>query len=288
MSEQNFPPRHPRPGRHRMEPNEAYDDDFVEEPAPSQAAAAAPSGASTAAPAGASATGATAAGAGAATPSSTGAGLPLRNLALVLIFIGVCLVGYGIYAFATNDSNDGTTNVNSDAVAANDVQNAPGDSGQAPAVGADNAGAPNNGAAQNPAGQPGNPAAVTKDAANPGNDATPGSEGSNGEANGTAEEGAVDRNVPVTVLNNSMRIGLAEEQAEKLSDGGWKRVESGNLPEANGIWEKTTVHYTAGNDVEKRVAETIAEENGWEVAERGAGLDGTPGGVLVVVTEDAL
>ena len=46
-----------------------------------------------------------------AAPADSGGGTPLRGLAMICIFIGVCLMGWGLYAWSTgNDGagNDGT------------------------------------------------------------------------------------------------------------------------------------------------------------------------------------
>ena len=108
------------------------------------------------------------------------------------------------------------------------------------------------------------------------------------DAAGADDEGVRRGDFRVTVLNNSNVPGLAADVSDDLSGQGWGRGETGNAPEGNvGVFERTTVVYTPGNDAERAAAEEIARDRGWAVEPRGDNLAGKPGGVLVVVTEDA-
>lgn len=189
-------------------------------------------------------------------PDREGGGMPLRGLAMVLIFIGVCLMGWGLYAWTS--SEDEVKPPTEETVEAGQGE---GDPAQAPA-----------GPRGEPAGRP--------DAEDP------------ARAAGGADEGdaaEVDRGAfRVTVLNNSNVQGLAGGVSDELAAEGWGRGETGNAPESDvGVFERTTVVYTPGNAREQAAAEEIARDRGWAVAPRGENLRGKPGGILVIVTETA-
>lgn len=240
--------------------NEAHDDDFRDDAVVGAGAGA----------------GAGAGGAGGTGGSGAGGGMPLRGLAMVLIFIGVCLMGWGLYAWTSGTDDDAAAGSGDDGVRAEAGQNpanapagdpadpaAPAEGDAAPAAPAEGEGRPD---AADP-----DPAAAERD-----------------DAAGADDEGVRRGDFRVTVLNNSNVPGLAADVSDDLSGQGWGRGETGNAPEGNvGVFERTTVVYTPGNDAERAAAEEIARDRGWAVEPRGDNLAGKPGGVLVVVTEDA-
>lgn len=86
--------------------------------------------------------------------------------------------------------------------------------------------------------------------------------------------------VPVTVLNNSRRQGLAAHVAAEINSRGWPIRKTGNF---TGRIRETTVYYAPG---QRAVALRLAHEFGQvkRVLPRFAGLPGT--GLTVVVTRD--
>ena len=44
-------------------------------------------------------------------PADTGGGMPLRGLAMICIFIGVCLMGWGLYAWTSGTDDDAAAGV---------------------------------------------------------------------------------------------------------------------------------------------------------------------------------
>ncbi|WP_075693169.1 LytR C-terminal domain-containing protein [Corynebacterium sphenisci] len=219
----------PRPaGRHRGDDDYEYYDSIDEEVA-----------------------GATAAGGGEA------AGVPLRGLAMVLIFIGVILAAWGVYHLMSRDQGDAL-----DQAASSTAATAPAE--------ADQGGGPAGGDAGRP-GAPGEPA--------PGEPAP-------GEP-APAAPAPVDRaRVHVQVLNNGMVAGRAEQTAGELGGQGWGNVGHGNLSDAEYRVQADTVFFTPGNAAEEAAARELAESRGpgWVVAERPAELAGQPAGLLVVLT----
>lgn len=233
----------PRPGRHRA-PDDEYRDDYRDD-------------AYVGAPAGGAADAAGGEGSG------TGGGMPLRGLAMVLIFIGVCLMGWGLYAWTSGTADDAAGGSGDGGTRA--------EAGQNPANGR---------GGETPTGDaaPTGPAAGRPDAVDPAETDRDGADG----------EGVRRGDFRITVLNNSNVEGLAADVSADLSREGWGRGETGNAPEGNvGVFERTTVVYTPGNEAERAAAEEIARDRGWAVEPRGDNLAGKPGGVLVVVTEDA-
>lgn len=200
-------------------------------------------------------------------------GPPLRPLAIALLLIGICLVGFGIYSYLGGGS-ESSDSASGEATASNSGSAVP---------------APN--ANQPQAGQSASPAAPAGQDPAAGASAQPSAAGeSSAPAQPTAPAGEVNKgDIHVSVLNNSNTTGLADETLNKLADEGWGRGETGNASEQeSGVWEKTTVYHTSDNAAEKAAAEQLAKENGWDVAPRDQRLDGKPGGVVVVVTDNAV
>lgn len=186
------------------------------------------------------------------------AGVPLRGLAMVLIFIGVILAAWGVYHLMSRDQGDAL-----DQAASSTAATAPAEADRA----GDDAGRP---------GAPGEPA--------PGEPA-PG-EPAPGEP-APAAPAPVDRaRVHVQVLNNGVVAGRAEQTAGELGGQGWGNVEHGNLPDTEYRVEADTVFFTPGDAAEEAAARELAESRGpgWVVAERPAELAGQPAGLLVVLT----
>lgn len=194
-------------------------------------------------------------------PTDTGGGMPLRGLAMICIFIGVCLVGWGLYTWSTGNDGAGNDGSGDDA---GTVAEAP--AGQRPDMNPD-------------AGADGRP-----DAEAPG----PGAD-EDADADADGEHPEINRGeFHITVLNNSEEPGLAARVSDDLTREGWGRGETGNAAEGEaGVWERTTVHYTPDNDAEKAAAEDIAHANGWDIAPRDDRLANAPGGIVVVTAIDA-
>lgn len=207
---------------------------------------------------------------GEAAPADSGGGTPLRGLAMICIFIGVCLMGWGLYAWSSGNDDSGSADGAGDGSGA--VAEAPAD------------GAGDRPAGEQPAVAPGGNADGRPDAEAP---AAPPAAGEDADA--AAAGGEVRRaDFRVTVLNNSPEQGLAAEVSERLGGEGWGRGETGNAPEGQfGVWPATTVVYTPGNAAEKAAAEEIARDNGWAVEARDERLADAPGGVVVVTAVDA-
>ncbi|WP_169812002.1 LytR C-terminal domain-containing protein, partial [Nocardia farcinica] len=92
---------------------------------------------------------------------------------------------------------------------------------------------------------------------------------------------AVDRAVPVRVLNNSLVAGLANRTANQLAASGWTNVTAGNY--AAGTLAKTTVYY--GNSAaEREAALAIAQELGAVAEPKSAGVGDGSAGVIVILT----
>lgn len=203
-------------------------------------------------------------------PADTGGGMPLRGLAMICIFIGVCLMGWGLYAWTSGNDGDGGSG-NGGTVAEAPADGAGGrPAGEQPAVSDGGAG---NGADGRP------------DAEAP---APPAREGENADA-AQGTDGEIRRaDFRVTVLNNSPEPGLAAGVSDSLSAKGWGRGGTGNAPEGEyGVWQRTTVHYTEGNAAEKAAAEEIARDNGWVAEPRRLELRDAPAGLIVVTAVDA-
>lgn len=97
----------------------------------------------------------------------------------------------------------------------------------------------------------------------------------------TTTGAAAAKAVPVTVLNNSMIVGLAGKTASQLTAEGWNVVETGNYPGAN--IAKTTVYY--GNSPgDKEAGQAIAQQLGITAESKSSGLNESSPGVTVIVT----
>ncbi|RDI59717.1 LytR cell envelope-related transcriptional attenuator [Nocardia pseudobrasiliensis] len=93
--------------------------------------------------------------------------------------------------------------------------------------------------------------------------------------------GAVDKSIPVRVLNNGTVAGLAARTGSELSAAGWNVTETANYP--NGVVPKSTVYY--GNSPgEQAAARAIAAELGVSAEPRFAGIADAPPGIIVIVT----
>lgn len=97
----------------------------------------------------------------------------------------------------------------------------------------------------------------------------------------TTTAAAVDKTLPVRVLNNSTVAGLAKRTGSELSAAGFNVTEMGNYP--GGVIAKTTVYY--GNSPhERETAQAIANELGVSAEPRFPGIADSPPGVIVIVT----
>lgn len=92
---------------------------------------------------------------------------------------------------------------------------------------------------------------------------------------------AVDRAVPVRVLNNSLVPGLAARTATQLQSDGWANVTSGNY--SGGTVAKTTVYY-GDSPGEREAAQAIAQELGATAEPKTGGPGDTVTGVIVILT----
>ncbi len=97
----------------------------------------------------------------------------------------------------------------------------------------------------------------------------------------TSTTGAVDKTIPVRVLNNSTVSGLAAKTGNQLTSAGFDVTETGNYP--GGVVAKTTVYY-GNSPQEKETAQAIAKELGISAEPRFAGIADSGPGVIVIVT----
>jgi hypothetical protein len=90
---------------------------------------------------------------------------------------------------------------------------------------------------------------------------------------------------PITVLNNSVIMGLADRAATQVQARGWAVAQVGNFA---GRLVATTVYYTPGDAGQEAAARELAREFGQidQVLPRYAGLPPTPAGIVLVVTKD--
>ena len=91
--------------------------------------------------------------------------------------------------------------------------------------------------------------------------------------------------VPLTVLNNTVRTGLAQSAARRFAAAGWQVALIGNFA---GRIPTTTVYYTPGDATQQRAAEALAAQfpDIRRVLPRYLGLPPTPPGLVVVLTRD--
>lgn len=226
-------------------------------------------------------------------------GVPYRALAMVLLALVVIAVGVGLVQLLGDDDNDDDTNAAANSTTATSGAPGAGTAGAAGAPGAPGApgaaapgvGAPgaNPGDATAPSGTPtgaGDPntangtAVVTTDAEAPG--AAPGGAAPDGTAPGGAA-GTAAGAVNVTVYNNSLVTGLADQVAGQLRSSGTNVTEVGNFADAN--IPSSGVYFGTGPG-EQAEAERIAAQLGIEARPREEQLAQAPGGVVVIVTQD--
>lgn len=189
--------------------------------------------------------------------------LPLRGLAMILLFVAIVLIAWGVYSAAGKGGDGsaisaGSATTSSSAVAQPQTATlsataapAPASSEAAPAA---SSAAPSSAESSAPSSAPSSEAAPAAPA--------------------TAE--------PVTVLNNSTVQGLAGRVAQNLTAGGSKVASVGNW--ANSEEPSSVVLYDT--PAQKAQAEQVAQKLGISAAERGDKLPGGPAGIVVVVTQD--
>ncbi|MFD6154915.1 LytR C-terminal domain-containing protein [Nocardia sp. NPDC060256] len=188
-------------------------------------------------------------------PNPTSGGPPLRALAMVLIALAIVFGGLGAMSLSKSDADS---------------------SGSGPAESATSTSAkpvPQVPAATTPAKTP-DAASSTSVAPSSAATTTP-------TTTTPATTTAAAKAVPVTVLNNSMIVGLAGKTAGQLTADGWNVVETGNYPGAN--IPKTTVYY--GNSPgDKEAGQAIAQQLGITAEPKSSGLGESSPGVTVIVT----
>lgn len=194
-------------------------------------------------------------------------GLPVRGLAMVLIFLGVIALGWGIWTLVQGAGEGDGAEPTAAAPAETAVE-----AGRAPAPVDPNAVVDPN-APANPTGPAGPNAPVQ-----------PGQPGQPDRPGQAAPAGDPRASVQIHVRNNGTVQGQAEDTATMLRGDRWNVVDAANLPTDQGIVTTTTIFYTPGNATEQAAAEEIALANGWDVAARDARVDGQPGGIIVVTT----
>ncbi|WP_245718487.1 LytR C-terminal domain-containing protein [Nocardia miyunensis] len=98
----------------------------------------------------------------------------------------------------------------------------------------------------------------------------------------TTAAGAVDKSIPVRVLNNSTVAGLAAKTKTKLTANGWNVTGTGNY--ASGVLSKTTVFYE-NSPHQQATAQAIASQLGGIAQPRTSALSGSAPGIIVIVTD---
>lgn len=237
MPDQNLN-QNPDSGRHRVDGDFEYYESIEETTA------------------GGAAAGAAAAGNAAAGGDANGP-IPLRGLAMVLIFIAILLVGWVFYSMVSGSGDD--------AAAGNEtvvVEEEPAPTPQNPASGAEDS---DNNEAPRP------------DEDNAGDDSAD-------EAPEPAGPAPADRGAThVLVLNNSTYPGWANETGGVLGQQGWARVDGGNLSRDNTGIIAPTVFFDPANDAQRIAAEEIARDNGWAAQPRNDVLSDQPMDSVIVV-----
>lgn len=185
--------------------------------------------------------------------------LPLRGLAMILLFVAIVLIAWGVYS-AAGKGGDGSAISAGSATTSSSAVAQP----QTATLSATAAPAPASSEAA-PAASSAAPSSAESSA--PSSEAAP-------AAPATAE--------PVTVLNNSTVQGLAGRVAQNLTAGGSKVASVGNW--ANSEEPSSVVLYDT--PAQKAQAEQVAQKLGISAAERGDKLPGGPAGIVVVVTQD--
>ncbi|MCU1647510.1 MAG: Non-specific serine/threonine protein kinase [Nocardia sp.] len=188
------------------------------------------------------------------TPNTPSGGPPLRALAMVLIALAIVFAGLGAMSLSSSDSSDaGAASSASTTTAAQ------------PAA-----------ATTTVAQQVSAPPATTAPSATTTAPVT-----TTPPPPTTPAAGAVDKTIPVRVLNNSMVSGLAAKTANDLAADGWNIAETGNY--GTGVISKTTVYYGSSAG-EKAAALAIANQLGITAEPRFAGIMDSPPGIIVIVT----
>ncbi|WP_433660116.1 LytR C-terminal domain-containing protein [Nocardia sp. CA-128927] len=192
-------------------------------------------------------------------PNPTSGGPPLRALAMVLIALAIVFGGLGAMSLSKSDA-DSSGSGPSESATSTTVAAAPQvpQSSTVPKTTSDSV------------------ASATSSAAPSSSTTTPST-----TPPATTTAAAPAKSAQVTVLNNSMIVGLAGKTASQLTAEGWNVVETGNYPGAN--IPKTTVYY--GNSPgDKEAGMAIAQELGITAESKSSGLGETSPGVTVIVT----
>ncbi|MEV0711436.1 LytR C-terminal domain-containing protein [Nocardia aurea] len=185
-------------------------------------------------------------------PNPTSGGPPLRALAMVLIALAIVFAGLGAMSLSSSEADDSTVAESTDATSAAPTTTAA-------RVTTSAASATTTAETTTATTAPTTTAAPTTPAPPP--------------------AAAVDRTVPVRVLNNSVVAGLASRTASQLQADGWTNVSSGNY--ASGNIAKTTVYY-GDSPGEREAALAIAQELGAPAEPKSAGVDQGAGVVVIL------
>ncbi|MET9493048.1 LytR C-terminal domain-containing protein [Nocardia sp. NPDC006630] len=188
------------------------------------------------------------------TPNTPSGGPPLRALAMVLIALAIVFAGLGAMSLSSSDSSD--AGAASSAATTSAAQSAAATTTVAQQVSPPPA-------TTAPSGSTTAPVTTTPPPTT------------------TPAAGAVDKTLPVRVLNNSMVSGLAAKTANELSADGWNITETGNY--GTGVIPKTTVYYGSSAG-EKAAALAIANQLGITAEPRFAGIMDSPPGIIIIVT----
>ncbi|WP_109529002.1 MULTISPECIES: LytR C-terminal domain-containing protein [Nocardia] len=183
-------------------------------------------------------------------PNPTSGGPPLRALAMVLIALAIVFAGLGAMSLSSSEADDSTVAESTDATSAAPTTTAARVTTTAASATTTAESTTTTPATTTPATTPPPPPAA-----------------------------AVDRTVPVRVLNNSVVAGLASRTASQLQADGWTNVSSGNY--ASGNIAKTTVYY-GDSPGEREAALAIAQELGAPAEPKSAGVDQGAGVVVIL------
>ncbi|MET8650026.1 LytR C-terminal domain-containing protein [Nocardia aurea] len=186
-------------------------------------------------------------------PNPTSGGPPLRALAMVLIALAIVFAGLGAMSLSSSEADDSTVAESTDATSAAPTTTAARvttTAASATTTAESTTATTTTPATTTPATTPAPPPAA-----------------------------AVDRTVPVRVLNNSVVAGLASRTASQLQADGWTNVSSGNY--ASGNIAKTTVYY-GDSPGEREAALAIAQELGAPAEPKSAGVDQGAGVVVIL------
>lgn len=89
--------------------------------------------------------------------------------------------------------------------------------------------------------------------------------------------------VPVRVYNNSTITGLASKASDEVRANGWTVADTGNY--SQGTIPTTTVYYRPGTDEEASAKELAAVLRA-RVEPRFTGIEQSPAGIILIVTND--